>query len=219
MSAVKKVNPNPESYSPKNTPEILSMMEESKQIEKLMHVIKYKGVDFELVERKDVLWVGCIDYADNNIDESNISETLRRFQSLVEPVPIKEKINPDWSASLSINYNCADKPCGIMFANESYTDDQDGRYDQFTQPGGLWLRVKGDNNNAKALLGKDSADLHEFFEALREAAKENAYIQNPNIHVEIEYHCHAEYNTPPHTCYAYIPVIKDAEGYSPKSKP
>ena len=83
----------------------------------------------------------------------------------------------------------------------------DERYDIFTQPGGLWLRIKGDTDNAKKLLGKENADLYEFFGVLRNAAKENGYIQNPDVHVEVEYHCHAEYSTPPHTCYAYIPVV------------
>ena len=177
------------------------------QIENLLQAISYKGAELGLVQRADVIWVGCVDYAKNNTDESDIGATLKRFQGLVAIAPIKEKINPDWSASLSINYNCNDKPCGIMFANESYTDKQDDRYDILTQPGGVWLRVKGDDNNAKALLGKDRADLYEFFGALRDAAKANGYMQNPDVHVEVEYHCHAEYNTPPHTCYAYIPVI------------
>ena len=50
-------------------------------------------------------------------------------------------------------------------------------------------------------------------------AKENDYIQNPDVHVEVEYHCHAENKTPPHTCYAYIPVIENPESFSPKNKP
>ena len=177
-------------------------------IEEAVLTIPYKGAQFELVKRTDVIWAGCVDYADDNTGESDIGATLKRFQSLVEIAPIKAKINPDWSASLSINYNCGDKPCGIMFANESYTADQDARYDTFVQPGGLWLRVKGDGNNAKALLNKEKADLYEFFSALRDAAAANGYTQNPDVHVEVEYHCHAEYNTPPHTCYAYIPVVK-----------
>ena len=177
-------------------------------VEKLTQTLIYKGVKFELVSRADVIWVGCVDYASDNTGESDIGATLKRFQGLVGITPIRDKINPDWSASLSINYARPDKPCGIMFANESYTDRQDDRYDILTQPGGLWLRVKGDSANAKALLNKDRADLYEFFEPLGIAAKENGYIQNPDINIAVEYHCHAEYSTPPHTCYAYIPVIK-----------
>ena len=91
-----------------------------------------------MVERPSVLWIGCIGYANDNINEPNIEAILKRFQKLVDSVPIQKKVNPDWSAALSINYNFDEKPCGIMFANESYSDKQDGRYDQFTQPGGLW---------------------------------------------------------------------------------
>jgi len=194
-------------------------MDDTRQIEKLIRTLTYMSVEFELVRRTGVIWVGCVDYADNNTDESDISATLKRFQGLVESTPIKEKINPDWSAALSINYTCSNKPCGIMFANESYTDQQDARYEVFTQPGGQWLRVKGDEKNAKALLGKERTDLYEFFGVLRNAANENGYIQNPDVYVEIEYHCHVEYNTPPHTCYAYIPVIDSTESYSPKNIP
>ena len=204
----KNINQTPEVYHPKEKPEILAMAEEAQQSEKAIEIISYKGVDIERVLRADVIWTGCVDYAKNNTDESDISATLKRFQGLVEIAPICEKINTNWSASLSINYNCDDLPCGIMFANETYTDVQDARYDVVTQPGGMWLRVKGDDRHAKALLGKETAELYEFFDALRNAARETGYIQNPDVHVEVEYHCHAEYNTPPHTCYAYIPVIK-----------
>ena len=177
-------------------------------VENLVETITYKGVEFEVVERPDVIWVGCVDYAKNNTDESDIDATLKRFQGLVGPYLIKEKINPDWSASLSINYDCKDKPCGIMFANESYTDRQDERYDLLIQPGGLWLRVRNDMKAAQLLLGKEKAEPWEYFaEGLMQiAAKEHGYMQSPEIHIQIEYHCHAEYNNPPHTNYAYIPI-------------
>ena len=180
-------------------------------VEKLVKIISYKGVEFEVVERPDVLWVGCVDYAKNNTDESDISATLKRFQGLVGTSPIKDKINPDWSAALSINYSREDKPCGIMFANEAYSDKQDERYDQFTQPGGLWLRVRNDKKTAELLLGKEKAEPWEYFAGeqapLQSAARENGYKQNPEVHIQIEYHCHAEYNNPPHTNFAYIPII------------
>ena len=180
--------------------------------EKLIQTITYKGVEFEVVERPDVIWVGCVDYADNNDGESDIGATLKRFRGLVEIAPINGKMNPDWSAALSINYTCSDKPCGIMFANETYAAEQDERYDQFTQPGGLWLRIRNDKAAATALLSKDSAEPYEYFAGdqapLQSAARENGYMQNPNIHIQIEYHYHAEYSTPPHRNYAYIPIVK-----------
>lgn len=179
-------------------------------VEKLVETFLYNGVEFEVVERPEVLWVGCVDYASNNTDESDIGATLERYQKFVE-IPKKELINPDWSAALSINYG-VDKPCGIMFAQETYSDKQDERYDLFTQPGGLWLRIRNDRN-AAALLGKESAEVDEYFsderKILRTAAESNHYQQNFGVCVEVEYHCHAEYSTPPHTAYAYIPIIKE----------
>ena len=91
-------------------------------VEKLIETIIYKGVAFEVVERPDVIWVGCVDYAKNNTDEPDIDATLKRFQELCGPAPKNEMMNPDYSASLSINYSCRDRPRGIMLANESYTD-------------------------------------------------------------------------------------------------
>jgi len=198
------------------------MVNTNHPIEKLVKIIIYKGVEFEVVERPDVIWVGCVDYATNNTDESNIDGTLKRFQDLVTTIPdaIKARINPDWSAALSINYSTREKPCGIMFGNETYLAEQDERFDKFTQPGGLWLKV---SNNEKAATAFFSYDKSEPFNPwkygpymyfagdqapLQCAARENGYIQNPDIHIQVEYHCHAEYGTPPHTNYAYIPVKK-----------
>jgi len=124
-------------------------------VEKLVQTITYKRVELEVVERPDVLWVGCVDFADNNENESDIPATLERFKGLVNNgAVIKDKINPDWGAALSINYCYDDKPCGVMFANEAYSAEQDERFDLFTQPGGLWLRVGNDGNAAMLLLGK-----------------------------------------------------------------
>ena len=179
-----------------------------------MKTITYKGVDFEVVERPDVLWVGCVDYADNNTDESDIQATLKRFQELVKDITpetdTRELMCPDWSAALSINYTCGDKPCGILFGNETWSAQQDERLDVFTQPGGLWLRVRNDKNAARKLLGKKKAEPYEYFaraQALQKAAEANGYKQSPDVHVQVEYHCHAEYGKKNHTNYAYIPIV------------
>jgi len=177
-------------------------------LEKLLKTITYKGVPFEVVERPDVLWVGCIDYANNNKDESDINSMLKRYQRLVASAPKQERINPDWDASISINYGNKNKPNGLMFAQETYVGKQDERYDLFTQPGGLWLRVLCNKETNLAIFGEEETELWKYFacNVLQEAAKENGYKENPDVHVGIEYHCHAEYATPPHSCYIYIPI-------------
>jgi hypothetical protein len=179
-------------------------------IEKPVKTIAYRGVEMQVVERPDVIWVGCVDYAPDNSGESDIAATLKRYREELIDIQKRAEINPDWSAALSINYTCPDRPCGIMFAQETYSAEQDGRYDLFTQPGGLWLKLKNDRR-AAALLGKESAAPFEYFaepRIMQNAALENGYMQNPDVHIQVEYHCHAEYGTPPHTNYAYIPVIR-----------
>lgn len=184
------------------------MPRHSHPMEKPIETINYRGAEFEIVERPDVLWVGCVDYASNFTDESDIGATLKRYREELIHVPKLELIHPDWSAALSINYTRSDRPCGIMFAQETSTDKQDPRYELYTQPGGLWIKVRNDSAAALALMGKERAEPYEYFGILRKAADANGYTSNTGVDVEVEYHCHAEYGTPPHTNYAYVAVLK-----------
>ena len=214
------------------------MAEERHPLEKRIAIWTYRGIDFEVVERPDVFWVGCLGYAHNLTDEPDIGATLRRFQALVSSVPIREKVNPDWSAALSIHYGCGDQPRGMMFGNESFTADQDERYDVLVQPGGLWLRVRNDAGAAQALLGREQAEPSAYFalemtkeqrntkqepgnggscegdahiaeSVLQKVAGEHGYMPHPDVPIQIEYHCHAEYGLPEHTNFAYIPICKN----------
>ena len=97
-------------------------------VETLVKTILYKGAEFEIIKRPDVIWVGCVDYATNNNDESDIEKTLRRYREELIEIPKHDLVNPGWSASLSLNYDNNDEPCGIMFAQETYSDKQDERY-------------------------------------------------------------------------------------------
>jgi len=174
-------------------------------VEKLVETIEYKDVTFDVIERPEVLWVGCIDCAANNTDESDIGATYRRYRDDLGAVPKNELIAPDFSAALSINYNYNELPCALMFAKETYTDEQDERYEMFTQPGGLWLRVHVTDATDTALLGRKNHGLFEYFGILGTAAKENGYERNLDIRIEIEYgniDGHTSYN------YAYVPILK-----------
>ena len=42
------------------------MSKSNHPVEKHVQTITYQSIDFEVVERPDVLWVGCVDYAENN---------------------------------------------------------------------------------------------------------------------------------------------------------
>jgi hypothetical protein len=126
-------------------------------LEKLIEVITYQGVEFEVVERPDVLWVGRVKYASNNTNEPNMDGVLKRYQRLCKKAPYQRKVNPDYSACLSINFSTCEKPCGLMYACEFYPGQQHKGFDLFTQPGGLWLRVRNDEK-AAALCGYDGAE-------------------------------------------------------------
>ena len=176
--------------------------------ERFVETINFNGVAFEVVERPDILWVGCIDYVKNDESEPDAGSLLARYQEYLD-ITKRELINPDWSASIWVNYGCAGKPRGQMFAQETYSASQDERYDVFTQPGGLWLRVRRSKEASLALFGNESIDAWDYFVSgvMQRAALKYGYRENPNVYVRIGYDCHAEYTTPPHTCYAYIPLL------------
>lgn len=52
-------------------------------VEKLAELFLYNGASFEVEERPEVLWVGCVDYASNRTDEPDIGATLERYQRLI----------------------------------------------------------------------------------------------------------------------------------------
>ncbi|MCL2530995.1 MAG: AraC family transcriptional regulator [Oscillospiraceae bacterium] len=176
-------------------------------IETIVRTITHKGVECEVVERPSVIWVGCVGYASNNTDEPDIGATLRRYREELIEVPKQDLINPGWSAAISINYGNEAQACGIMFAQETYSDKQDERYDLLTQPGGLWLRVRVSEQADAAFFGRANHGGWEYFGILAAVAQEYGYRPHPDVHIQVEYHCHAEYNTPPHTNFVYIPIV------------
>lgn len=196
----KKLNQALESYNP-TKPEILSMME-LLQHEKNVDIFQLNGAVFEVVERPETIWVGTLSYADNNYDEPDMGALLSRYQNLV-PTPKEDRINPDWDAAISINYGRhGEAPKGMMFGQETYSaEKQDKQYDLFTQPGGMYIRI-ANNQQAAALLGKESCQTWELFGYIKEkAAPQNGYRIREDVDIAIEYH-----NYKNNSWYAYIPV-------------
>ncbi|MCL2373283.1 MAG: hypothetical protein FWC78_07755 [Defluviitaleaceae bacterium] len=175
-------------------------------IEKLVKTITYKGVEFEVVERPDVIWVGCADYAGNNSDESDTDATRNRYYKELSDVAKKDLINPDYAAGISMNYARDDKPCGMMVAQETYSSEQDGRYELFTETAGLWLRVQINEESDNALFGRGNHGMWEYYAEddapIQSAAKSGGYIQNPDVDIVFEYY-HNSWNGPN---YVYIPI-------------
>jgi len=171
-------------------------------LEKLVEIITYKGVEFEVVERPDILWVGCVDYADNNEGESDIGATLKRYREELIDTPKHELIIHDYSASLSLNYGTNDKPNGLMFAQETYSNKQDNHYDLFTVPGSLWIRTSENESTDTALFSRKNHGLWEYFGMLGAAAEENGY-KRADLDIAIEYYNQSGVGLH----YAYMPII------------
>jgi len=127
------------------------------QHEKSVETFEFSSAVFEVVDRPETLWVGTISYANNNFDEPDMSALLNRYQNLV-PTPKEDRINPDWDAAISINYGKhGEAPKGMMYGQETYSaEKQDKRYDLFTEPGGLYIRI-ANNERAAPCLAREAA--------------------------------------------------------------
>lgn len=182
-------------------------MEWTHPLDKIVKSVVYNGISYDIVERPDVLWVGCLDYAPSNHDEADSEATLNRYRNLLS-VEKHELVNPAWSAAIWINYGSVDKPCGLMFAQETYSDKQDDRYEVLKQPAGLWLRLHRSKETSLALFGYESIDAWDYFSCgeMSKAVEANGYTVNPNVSLRIGYNCHEEYGTPHYACYAYLPI-------------
>jgi len=211
---LKKPGKQPESYTPKELPEILKLAEERKPTERLVETFIAGKALFELHDRPDVLWVGTLAWADNNQDEPDIDALLKKYQALCE-VPKLERMNPDWSAGISINYCLGGKaPKGMLFAQETWSAQQDSRYDLFTQPAGLHLRVRLDKH-AEKLMGKKKYSDADMYGLLEKTAAQHGYRRTQGNPIEIFYHDHEHHTVK----YAIIPVEKAPEGCQPKDAP
>lgn len=172
--------------------------------EKLIEVVKYDNVNFEIVERPEVLWVGKVANAQNLTDEPNISKLLKEYQKLISTEK-KELINQEWDAAISIDYwRNGDTPRGMMFGAETYTQEQSDCYDVFKMPSSLFMRVLN-NTDAARLLEKDKCENWELFVFMKKTViPEHGYKFNENGAQEYEYQHYKS-----GTFYAYIPVIKE----------
>lgn len=120
----------------------------------------------------------------------------------------RELINPAWSAAIWVNYGSVDQSRGLMFAQETYSDIQDARYEVLKQPAGLWLRLRHSKETSLALFGGESIDAWDYFSCgeMSRASEANGYIVRPDVPLRIGYNCHQEYGALPYTCYAYLPI-------------
>ena len=104
--------------------------------------------------------------------------------------PKIDRINPDWTGDITFNIHKAtpETPFGVMYGQETYSaESQDGRYDIYSQPSGLYMRILNDEK-AAALFNKDKCENHELIGYIRrKAAPQNGYQIPNNIDLTVEY--------------------------------
>ncbi|MCL1807487.1 MAG: hypothetical protein FWG31_07280 [Oscillospiraceae bacterium] len=172
-------------------------------VEKVIETAEHGGTVLEVVERPSVVWVGTLTYAEDISGEPDSGALLKRYQDLAPAAPKIDTVNDEWDACININFNGGEKAKGMMFGQETASPDkQDKRYDLFTQPAGLYMRIYNDQAAAK-LLGKDKCETWELFGVLREAAGAYGYVWDAGNPIEVEYH-----NRRDNSWYAYLPVRK-----------
>ena len=186
---LKKPGQQPESYQPKK-PEMMRVPVDT-QHERIVETIPLNGAVFDVVERPETLWVGTISYAKNNRDDPNFKGCLKRFQKLCAIAPKEDLINPDWDADISFNFikRTGNAPKGVMYGLETYSAaKQDKRYDLYTQPSGLYMRIRNDER-AAALFGREKCANYMLIDYITgTAAPQNGYQLRSDIDLSVEYH-------------------------------
>ena len=171
-------------------------------LEKTVETITHSGVIFEVVERPEVFGAGKVAYAPDFNSEPDFEKLLKEYQGLMS-IPMLEPVTPDWSAAISIDYCREGVLCGMMYGAETYTDEQDERYDLYKMPASLFIRVQN-NADAAKLLGKELQGAWELFGVIKEQIMyQHGYKFNDNGAQEIEYSNHKD-----GTQYVYVPVVK-----------
>lgn len=213
----KKIEQAPESYSPTKKPEIIELSEQIKYftaVETLIETIKYQGLDFEIIERPDVFWVGSMGFHEENknADPSQLIDKIHPlwdeyFREEIMNDKVIEPVNPTANGVLTFNMKHNDLPNGMMIGHETYSSAQNPKYNLYAQPAGLYIRLKIDNISAK-LIGKEKCEAYELYGVMKNIAKQNGYeeyypIVNGISLMDVEYHDGA-----PESIYAYIPIRK-----------
>lgn len=159
--------------------------------DKLVETIEIGSAIFEVMERPEVIWVGTLEQQYDTEIERLAHNALLRFQELGPQAPKVDRINPDWVADITFNIHCnsATRPYGVMYGQETYSSEsQDERYNIFTQPAGLYMRVQN-NENAAALFDKEQCENHELIGYIRSVvASQNGYKIPDELDLTLEYH-------------------------------
>lgn len=153
---------NPESYSPKDKPVILSMAEEL-CTEKVIDKITINNVDFEVLEKSKTLYAGFHTVAPNNETEPDVGRALEAFKNGFEN--ISDSVTPNCMIAVSIGYAEWNKTYKLEFMHcqESINRNQPDDIYVFEAPKSFFIRTKATEDAwklTKEITGEDNPGWH-----------------------------------------------------------
>jgi|GEM_PF-2407608 len=182
-------------------------------VETLVASIEHEGVLFEIVDRPDVTWVGSMGFnkEEYNADPSPLVGSVHPLwgtffeNEIMNQSSFENFIAPTAIGVLWFNMKHNDLPNGMMMAKEVYESKYNAKYAVYTQPAGLYIRLKIDSESAR-LIGKEECEPHELHEIMGTVASQNGYeLHYPVVDgislTDIEYH-----DSDVGFVYAYLPV-------------
>lgn len=109
----------------------------------------FKGIKVEAVDMAQTVWCGKVGYASDNHSEPDVNGIMNAYRSADHT--LVNGAEKDWSACLSINYLCGERPNGLMVCDMVTSIEQPDCFDILTVPAGKYLRIRICDETARAL--------------------------------------------------------------------
>jgi len=221
---LKKPAHAPESYDPKDVPEIVKMAAEQnlRPQETLIEAFDVNGIKAEVVDWQETIWCGKLAHGRKNNSEPNVEKLLHSYLKLDNPALTKSPTEPEWSVCMSLNY-LSERPRGIMFGMQVDSEQQLKVYDIYKMPPARYMRVLICEETAQALgVEMWHGGIPPYGWIGEHIAPRCGYRYGSNTLPVFEYYGFYDPETNGHKfCYLYVPVEKVdvPESYDPQDMP
>lgn len=189
----KRLDSTPESYAPKDKPEIIRMAE-ALCAEKVIETYVIEGVEFTLVEKQRTLYAGSYVCAPDLETEPDVEASWHFYHD--NKGRIADSLTPNCMICISINYAVPDLPCAMVHGQETSSPHQPEGIHVLESPPSLFLRVMSSSDTwklAKQRIGEDDPQWHmaPLFFLIRAIFCNETYgfefISDPNHEMEYYY--------------------------------
>lgn len=174
--------------------------------ERVVETFCHQGIEVELVEWEDTTWCGKIGYAINNTDEPDVDAIMEAYMALDQSAAKGRE--SDWSACISLNYLCNQRPNGVMFGCLAADEKQPKDFDVYKIPAAQYMRIRMCDETAKALghaLWQGGIPPYQWIG--EEIAPELGYKYGDDTLPVIEYYGYYDPDKHAHELlYLYVPV-------------